>query len=48
VLAGYSAHVDLLVIGRHGVPEGAASIGSILHPVLGHAHSAVAIIPSTP
>ena len=48
VLAGYSAHVDLLVIGRHGVPEGAASIGSILHPVLGHAHGAVAIIPSTP
>jgi nucleotide-binding universal stress UspA family protein len=47
VLAGYSAHVDLLVIGRHGVPEGAASIGSILHPVLGHAHGAVAIIPST-
>jgi len=45
VLAGYSAHVDLLVIGRHGVPEGAASIGSILHPVLGHAHGAVAIIP---
>ena len=47
VLAGYSAHVDLLVIGRHGVPEGAASIGSILHPVLGHAHCAVAVIPST-
>jgi len=47
VLAGYSAHVDLLVLGRHGVPEGAAGIGSILHPVLGHAHSAVAIIPST-
>jgi nucleotide-binding universal stress UspA family protein len=46
VLAGYSAHVDLLVIGRHGVPEGVASIGSILHPVLGHAHCAVAIIPS--
>jgi len=46
VLAGYSAHVDLLVIGRHGIPEGAASIGSILHPVLGHAHCAVAIIPS--
>ncbi len=46
VLAGYSAHVDLLVVGRHGIPEGAASIGSILHPVLGHAHSAVAIIPS--
>ncbi len=46
VLAGYSAHVDLLVIGRHGVPEGAASIGSILHPVLSHAHSAVAVIPS--
>ncbi|MGO9783459.1 MAG: universal stress protein [Streptosporangiaceae bacterium] len=46
VLAGYSAHVDLLVVGRHGVPEGAANIGSILHPVLGHAHSAVAIIPS--
>jgi len=46
VLAGYSAHVDLLVIGRHGVQEGAASVASILHPVLGHAHSAVAIIPS--
>jgi nucleotide-binding universal stress UspA family protein len=47
VLADYSGRADLLVIGRHGHPEGAARLGAIQHPVLAHAHSPVAIIPST-
>ena len=46
VLASYSARADLVVLGRHGHPEGAGpGIGSIQHAVLDHAHGPVAIIP---
>ncbi|MBV9795624.1 MAG: universal stress protein [Actinobacteria bacterium] len=47
VLADYSSRADLLVIGRHGPAEGELRLGAIQHPVLAHAHSPVAIIPST-
>jgi nucleotide-binding universal stress UspA family protein len=47
VLASYSARSDLVVLGRHGHPEGAGpGIGSIQHAVLDHAHGPVAVIPS--
>ena len=47
VLASYSARADLVVLGRHGHPEGTGpGIGSIQHAVLDHAHGPVAIIPS--
>jgi nucleotide-binding universal stress UspA family protein len=47
VLASYSARADLVVLGRHGHPEGAVpGIGSIQHAVLDHAHGPVAVIPS--
>jgi nucleotide-binding universal stress UspA family protein len=47
VLASYSARTDLVVLGRHGHPEGAGpGIGSIQHAVLDHAHGPVAVIPS--
>ena len=42
VLADYSFHADLVVIGRHGK----SGIGSILHPLLNHARGPVAIVPS--
>jgi nucleotide-binding universal stress UspA family protein len=47
VLADYSSRADLLVIGRHGHDEKGVRLGAIQHPVLAHAHSPVAIIPST-
>ena len=43
VLIGASARADLVVLGRHAA---GSSVGSITHPVLGHAHGPVAIIPS--
>jgi nucleotide-binding universal stress UspA family protein len=46
VLADYSSRADLLVIGRHGHAEEGVRLGAIQHPVLAHAHSPVAIIPS--
>ena len=47
VLASYSARADLVVLGRHGHPEGTGpGIGSIQHAVLDHAHGPVAVIPS--
>jgi nucleotide-binding universal stress UspA family protein len=47
VLASYSARTDLVVLGRHGHPDGAGpGIGSVQHAVLDHAHGPVAIIPS--
>jgi len=47
VLASYSARTDLVVLGRHGHPDGVGpGIGSIQHAVLDHAHGPVAIIPS--
>ncbi len=47
VLASYSARADLVVIGRHGHPEGTGpGIGSIQHAVLDHAHGPVAIVPA--
>jgi nucleotide-binding universal stress UspA family protein len=47
VLASYSARSDLIVLGRHGSPEGARpGIGSIQHAVLDHARGPVAVVPS--
>jgi len=47
VLASYTARADLVVLGRHGHPEGAGpGIGSIQHAVLDHAHGPVAVIPT--
>jgi len=47
VLASYSARTDLVVLGRHGHPEGAGpGIGSVQHAVLDHAHGPVAVIPA--
>jgi nucleotide-binding universal stress UspA family protein len=47
VLASYSARTDLVVLGRHGHPDGVGpGIGSIQHAVLDHAHGPVAVIPS--
>ena len=43
VLIGASARADLVVLGRHAA---GSSVGSITHPVVGHAHGPVAIIPS--
>ena len=48
VLASYSARTDLVVLGRHGHPDGVGpGIGSIQHAVLDHAHGPVAVIPSS-
>src|SRR5271166_2440408 len=47
VLASYAARADLVVIGRHGDREGIASVGSIQHPVLSHAHGPIAVVPAT-
>jgi len=47
MLASYSARADLVVLGRHGHPEGIGpGIGSIQHAVLDHAHGPVAVIPT--
>jgi nucleotide-binding universal stress UspA family protein len=47
VLASYSARADLVVLGRHGHPDGVGpGIGTIQHAVLDHAHGPVAIIPA--
>jgi len=47
VLASYSARADLVVLGRHGHPEGVGpGIGSIQHAVLDHAHCPVAVVPA--
>jgi len=43
VLAGASARADLVVIGRRST--GAAAVGSIVHPLLSHAHGPVAVVP---
>jgi len=45
VLARWSTRADLVVIGRHGDPH-RARLGSIQHPLLSHAHGAIAIVPS--
>lgn len=46
VLAEYSAHADLVVIGRHGEIGGVRhAIGSAPHTVLNHARGTVAIVP---
>jgi nucleotide-binding universal stress UspA family protein len=45
VLASYSAHTDLVVIGRHSGATGLA-VGAIQHAVLNHAHGPVAIVPA--
>jgi nucleotide-binding universal stress UspA family protein len=47
VLADYSSRADLLVIGRHGHAGNPLRLGAIQYPVLAHAHTPVAIIPST-
>jgi nucleotide-binding universal stress UspA family protein len=36
---------DLVAIGRHGGPH-RARLGSIQHPLLSHAHGAIAVVPS--
>jgi len=47
MLASYSTRADLVVLGRHGHPEGVGpGIGSIQHAVLDHAHGPIAVIPS--
>ena len=45
VAPGRSAGADLVVIGRHGGPH-RARLGSIQHPLLSHAHGAIAVVPS--
>ena len=47
VLADYSSRADLLVIGRHPHAEGHLRLAAIQYPVLAHAHTPVAVIPST-
>jgi nucleotide-binding universal stress UspA family protein len=42
VLAGYSAHADLVVLGRHGEH----GVARVTHAVLSHAHGPVATVPS--
>jgi nucleotide-binding universal stress UspA family protein len=45
VLAGVSAHADMVVVGRHESQDpGADSIGSVTHAVLNHGHGPVAIV----
>jgi nucleotide-binding universal stress UspA family protein len=44
VLASYSAHTDLVVIGRHGGVG--PTVGAIQHAVLNHAHGPVVIVPA--
>lgn len=46
VLASYSAHADLVVIGRHSRSGVGPVIGAIQHAVLNHAHGPVAIVPA--
>jgi nucleotide-binding universal stress UspA family protein len=46
VLASYSAHTDLVVIGRHGGAGVGPAVGAIQHGVLNHAHGPVAIVPA--
>jgi nucleotide-binding universal stress UspA family protein len=43
-LIGASARADLVVLGRHAT---GSSVGSITHPVVGHAHGSVAIVPGS-
>jgi hypothetical protein len=42
VLVGASARADLVVLGRHAA---GSTVGPITHPVVGHAHGPVAIVP---
>ena len=46
-LADLSARADLVVIGRHPSHPGLQGLGSVRHAVLQHAHSAIAIVPSS-
>jgi nucleotide-binding universal stress UspA family protein len=43
-LIGASARADLVVLGRHAA---GSSVGSITHPVVGHARGPVAIVPGS-
>jgi hypothetical protein len=46
VLAGASARADLVVLGRNSADDsGHPSTGAIVHALLSHAHSPVAIVP---
>jgi len=46
VLCGYSASADLVVLGRHGAPDGTVhGTGSILYTVLNHACGPIAVVP---
>ena len=46
VLASYSAHADLTVLGRHDGACTGPAIGAIQHGVLNHARGPVAIVPA--
>lgn len=46
VLADYSAHADLVVLGRHAAVHAAGAIGGIQHALLSHAQGPVAVVPS--
>jgi nucleotide-binding universal stress UspA family protein len=45
-LAGLSARVGLVVIGRHAGHSGVPGPGTVRHAILSHAHGPVAVIPS--
>lgn len=45
ILAGYSAHADLVVIGRHAPAHATLALRSTQHAVLSHAQGPVAVIP---
>ena len=45
-LAGYSAHADLVVIGRCGAGGPGHAVGAVRHGLLSHAHGPVAVVPA--
>lgn len=47
VLSALSARADLLVLGRHGPPDGVPpGIASVHYAVLSHARGPVAVVPA--
>jgi nucleotide-binding universal stress UspA family protein len=46
VLASYTAHSDLVVIGRHHGHDTGPAIGAVQHALLNHAHGPVATVPA--
>jgi nucleotide-binding universal stress UspA family protein len=45
ILAWYSGHADLVVIGRHGTGGPGPSVGAVQHGLLNHARGPVAVVP---